>query len=196
MEVHEPAEAYNKRQYQAEEYLEMETASQVKHEFYQGEIFAMAGASAVHNIIFKNTFGNLFISLKNSKCQPFGSDLRLHIPENTLYTYPDISVYCGDIFSSVDDAQSATLPTVIIEILSPETRNYDRGQKFLLYRAIKSLGDYLLIDSTSYHVEHFSINADGFWQLQEYNFLQERFTIESIDVQLLLSDIYQDVLFA
>lgn len=85
----------SKKRHTVEEHLQNERASDVKHEYYQGEIFAMAGASDNHNFIFSNVFGSLFPLLRKHGCRPLGSDMRLHIPENTLYTYPDISIYNG-----------------------------------------------------------------------------------------------------
>lgn len=190
MEVREPAIAYQKKRYTIQEYLELEQDSREKHEYYRGEIFAMAGASALHNIIFKNTFGQLFIALKGSTCQPYGSDLRLHIPQNTLFTYPDISIICGDIITSNDDEQAATSPIVLFEILSPSTKNYDRGEKFMLYRGISTLKEYILIDSESVHIERFSINNKGLWELQEFNQGSNSLLISSLDIKLVLSDVY------
>jgi len=191
MELKEPAPSYQKKSYTIREYLEMEKDTSEKHEYSKGGIFAMAGVSNVHNIIFKNTFGNLFISLKGKKCQPYGSDLRIHIPENSLFTYPDISIICGDIINSKEDEETATQPTVIIEILSPATKNYDRGEKFMLYRAIPALKEYILIDSESIHAEHFAINKEGLWQLKEYNKPEEKIMIETLNVQLLLQEVYE-----
>jgi Uma2 family endonuclease len=91
--------------------------------------------------------------LKGKPCKPFGSDLRIHIPENTLFTYPDISIICNEIKTSPVDLDTAILPTVIIEILSSSTRNYDHGGKFKLYRDIPSLKEFILIDSESIGVE-------------------------------------------
>ena len=96
MELREPAKAYGKQHFSIEEYLEIENAATEKHEYYKGEIFAMSGAKLAHNIIWKNFFGSLAIKLKGKYCQPFGSDLRIHIESNTLFTYPDISIICGD----------------------------------------------------------------------------------------------------
>jgi Uma2 family endonuclease len=93
MEVKEPALAYNRKNWTIEEYLQMENASEEKHEYYQGEIFAMSGPKLPHVIIAGNTFGNLYQKLRGKSCQPFNSDLRIHIPSNTLFTYPDISVF-------------------------------------------------------------------------------------------------------
>jgi Uma2 family endonuclease len=117
--------------------------------------------------------------------------MRIHVPENSLFTYPDISVICEEVIASKEDEDTATQPTVLIEILSPSTKNYDRGEKFRLYRAIPSLKDYILVDSKSIHAEHFAINKEGLWQLKEYNKPGEKITIESLNVQLLLEDVYE-----
>ncbi len=132
MEADEPSHAYQKKFYTIQEYLEMENAALEKHEFYKGEIFAMAGASTRHNIISANIFISLGISLKGKHCQPFGSDMRINIPENTLFTYPDISIFCGDVITLKEDENTATGPTVIVEILSPSTRNYDRALRLII----------------------------------------------------------------
>lgn len=190
MELKEPAPSYQKRFYTSHEYLAMEAESLEKHEYYKGEIFAMAGAGSIHNIIFKNTFGNLFIALKGKQCQPYGSDLKIHIPENSLFTYPDISIICGDIVNFNEDKETIIQPTIIIEILSPATKNYDRGEKFLLYRAISLLKEYILIDSESIHAEHFAINKEKLWQLKEYNKPEDKIILETINTQLLLREIY------
>ncbi len=191
MKAEEPIHAYQKKFYSIEEYLEMENAAMEKHEYYKGEIFAMSGASARHNVISSNLMISLGILLKGKTCKPYGSDMRIHIPENTLFTYPDISIICGDVISSNEDENTAVKPTVIIEILSPSTRNYDRGEKFMLYRAIPALKDYLLVDSQSIHVEHFAINKEGLWQLKEYNKIDEEIFIETLNVKLLMEDVYE-----
>jgi len=119
MEVKEPALAYSKEKISIEAYLEMENASLEKHEYYKGEVFAMSGAKLPHNKIFKNLLGNLFIKLKGKKCQPYGSDARIHIESNTLFTYPDISIVCGEVLTLNNDEYNVLNPTVIVEILSP-----------------------------------------------------------------------------
>jgi Uma2 family endonuclease len=190
-EVKEPAVDYNKKRYTIEEYLEMERASDVKHEYYQGEIFAMSGASDRHNWIFSNVFGELCIQLKFKSCQPFGSDMRMHIPENTLFTYPDISIYCGD--PTVIDKEEDTViePTIIIEILSPSTRAYDLGKKFELYRDIPTLKEYILIDIESIGVKSWRINAHNHWELSAYKTLEETVQIPTIGISLSMQDIYR-----
>lgn len=190
MEIKEPVPVYDKKFYSIEEYLQMENEAVEKHEYYKGEIFAMSGAGNRHNIISINIILSLGNSLKGKSCQPFGSDMRIHIPENTLFTYPDVSVICGDIINPKEDENSVLNPTVIFEILSPSTRNYDRGLKFMLYRAIPTLREYILVEAESIHVEQFAINKEGLWQLKEYSSQEDQLMLESFNVKLLLSDIY------
>ncbi len=191
MEIKEPAHSYQKKFYSIGEYLEMENEASEKHEYYNGEIFAMSGASARHNIISVNIITALAIASKGKNCQPFGSDMRIHIPENSLFTYPDISIICGDVIALKEDENTATQPAAIIEILSPSTKNYDRGEKFMLYRAIPALKEYILVDAESIHTEHFAINKEGLWQLKEYIKPEDQMILESLNIKLLLSDIYE-----
>lgn len=176
------------------EYLEMEAASDIKHEYYQGEIFAMAGTTIEHNKVIVNTLLSLGGQLKGKPCQPFVTDLRVSVQSNTLYTYPDITVICGEIEKTSDTFDTVTNPTVIIEVLSDSTKDYDRGSKFTLYREIPHLKEYLLIDATSkVSVEHFSKNIDGLWVLKEYKDMDSSVFIPAIDVTLLMADIYNGV---
>lgn len=193
--VNEPAVAYQKRRYTIEEYLEMEKASTEKHEYFQGEVFAMSGAAFNHNLIFSNVFGHLYNKLKGSKCIPFGSDMRMNIPENTLFTYPDISIYCNNYLHSEFDEDTAILPTVIIEILSPSTKNYDRGKKFNLYKDIPSLKEYIMIDSESVSVEAYYINDEQNWALNKYEDISDMLNFVSMGFNVALSDIYDRIRF-
>lgn len=189
IEVREPILVYNKKLLTAEEYLAFERDSIEKHEYYKGEVFAMSGAGTTHNIIFSNLFGEIFTKLKGKSCKPYGSDMRLHIPENTLFTYPDISIYCGNM-KQVDD-NNALEPTVLIEILSPSTRNYDRGGKFKLYREIPSLKEYILVDTESVNIEVFRINPSAHWELEEYKTIGESLNIPILKLSVPLNDIYE-----
>jgi Uma2 family endonuclease len=193
--VNEPAVAYQKKHYTVEEYLELEKASTVKHEYFQGEIFAMSDAAFNHNLIFSDVFGLLFSKLKGSKCIPFGSDMRMNIPKNTLFTYPDISIYYNGLTHSEFDDETAILPTVIIEILSPSTKNYDRGKKFNLYKDIPSLKEYIMIDSESVSVEAFYIDGEKNWKLNEYKKITDVLTFVSMGFDVTLADIYNHVSF-
>jgi Uma2 family endonuclease len=191
MEVREPAIAYGKKKLTIEEYLEFEKDSIEKHEYYRGEIFAMSGTLVTHNIIASNTFGLLYQKLKGKGgCRPFNSDLRIHIEKNTLFTYPDISVICGEVITLNDDNFNALNPTVIIEILSQSTKNYDRGDKFKLYRDIDSLKEYILIDSLSVGIEAFRLNEHSHWELEEYKTIDEVLQIPTLDVALSIKEIY------
>lgn len=183
-----------KKEVSITEYLEWEQNSDVKHEYYQGEIFAMAGATVEHNKIVVNSLIALGSQLKNKNCRPYVNDLRVAVEANSLYTYPDISVICGDIQKTDDQFDTATNPTVIIEVLSESTKDYDRGSKFKLYRDIPDLKDYILIDSTgSVLVEHFSKNEENNWILRDYSNIEDKIDIPSIEVSLQLNDVYLDV---
>lgn len=194
-EVREPALAYGKQKFTIEEYLTLENNATEKHEYYQGEIFAMSGTKLPHNIVFKNLFGELAVKLKGKSCQPFGSDLRIHIEANTLFTYPDISIVCGEPETLNNDNWNVLNPAVIIEVLSPSTKNYDRGEKFKLYREIATLKEYVLVDSESIHIEIFRLNNSQHWELEEYKLMTETLYIKTINEHISLTDIYGDVKF-
>jgi Uma2 family endonuclease len=188
--VREPLVLYEKSVFSQEEYLAMEKAAETKHEFFKGEIFAMAGASLRHNKLFSNLFIEIGIALRGKACKPYGSDMRIHIPENTLYTYPDISIICDEMIPSDLDENTIVLPMVIIEILSKSTKSYDRGDKFKLYRDIASLQEYHLVDSESISVESWRINSKKNWELEEYKSIQENFCMPAVGVTIPLRDVY------
>ncbi len=190
-EVKEPAAKYNF--VSPEDYLVMERASQEKHEYFKGEVFAMSGASWEHNVIAKNINTLVLPFLQGKPCDMFGSDLRIHIPENTLYTYPDFSIICGKPETTDEEDDTVIKPSAIIEILSKSTKDYDRGSKFMLYRSIVTLKEYILIDSTTISVEHFEKQADNSWRLTEFKQLSDSFVISTIGLPLLLKDVYEDV---
>lgn len=192
-EVKEPAPKYN--YVSPEEYLAMERASAEKHEYYKGEVFSMSGASWEHNVIVKNINTAVLPFLKGKPCDMFGSDLRIHIPENTLYTYPDFSIICDKPETTDKEEDTIIKPSVLIEVLSKSTKNYDRGTKFNLYRSIKTLQEYILIDSTSISVEIFTRQEDNSWNLTEFKQLSDSFQIKTITLTLYLKDIYEDVSF-
>lgn len=191
MEINDPQVVYNKAKFTVEEYLAIEKDSIEKHEYFQGDIFARAGAGPRHNVIFSNLFGELAQLLKGKPCKPYGSDQRIHVAENTLFTYPDISIICGDIIPSEFDEDSATLPIVLFEILSKSTKNYDRGEKFKLYRDIPSLQEYILIDSLSINIEAFRVNKQGHWELEEYRSFEDSLSIPVLNLHLPLREIYE-----
>jgi Uma2 family endonuclease len=190
MEIREPIVAYGKKHFTIAEYLERENAAVEKSEYFQGEIFAMSGALLPHNVIAVNTLVSLHSKLKGKGCRPFGSDMRVHIEENTLFTYPDISVVCGKPATLNNDNFNLLNPVVLIEVLSDSTKSYDRGDKFKLYRDIPTLREYILIDSKSVGIECWRINRNGYWELEEYKTMDEVLSIAAIQISIPLEEIY------
>jgi len=156
-----------------------------------GDLLAMSGASYRHNIIFSNLFSGIAFRIKGKSCQPFGPDMRINIPENTLYTYPDISIFCGELQSTPQDEDTVVQPTVLIEILSPSTKNNDQGEKFRLYRDIPSLKEYILVDTDLVRIYAFRINSGGHWELEEYKSLKDQLSLVSIEGIIPIADIYE-----
>ena len=173
------------------EYLELERAAEYKSEYYQGEIFAMAGAGRNHNGINENLSVQIGYFLLNKKCRTYSRDLRIHIPANGLYTYPDLVVVCGKEEYLDEQADTLLNPKVILEVLSKGTVGYDRGEKFQLYRSIPSLEEYVLIDSRRVAAEVFRKSEHGFWSLMSEAYdLESSIEIASIGLNLSLRDIY------
>jgi len=143
------------------EYLAMEQQSPEKHEFFNGEIFAMAGASPEHNLIVSALIITLGGALRG-KCRVFPSDQRLLLPTG-LYTYADVSLVCGAPMFNEDSPSALINPEAIFEVLSQTTESYDRGEKFASYRTLPGLTDYVLLSQTKVLVEHFVRQADGGW---------------------------------
>jgi len=190
MEIEEPAVSYSKQKMTIEEYLAFENTSPIKHEYYQGDVYAMSGAKMDHNIITGNTFATLLFLLRGRSCRPFNSDQRIHIPVNSLFTYPDISITCGEPVTLNDDKWNLLNPSVIIEVLSPTTKEYNRGLKFKLYKGIPSLREYIMIDSETVCVEHFVMQPGGDWILKEYKNLGDVVFIGSVGIYVTLEEIY------
>ncbi len=179
------------KMYTQEEYLELERTAEYKSEYYRGEIFAMSGASRNHNRITENLSIEIGVFLKGKSCQSFSSDLRVHIPENTLYTYPDFLIVCGE--PEFLDKQTDTLlnPSVIVEVLSPSTERYDQGKKFHFYRSLQSLEEYVLIDSQEIGAEVHRKGSDGVWFLSSAAYdIDGSIEIGHIGLTLKVSDIY------
>lgn len=179
----------SQRHYSLDEYFAVEETSQVKNEFYNGEIFAMAGASLKHNRIVVNIVSLLAVSLRGSGCEVFGSDLRLQTPSG-LFTYPDITVLCGEPVLLPDRPDTLTNPVMLIEVLSEATREYDQGQKFELYKEIPTLRDYLLIEQDRPFVQHFHLSPDGIWIRQTSETIQAELTVASLQVTIPLLKVY------
>jgi Uma2 family endonuclease len=179
----------------AEAYLEFEKNSEIRHEYFEGELFAMTGGSVNHNRISRNIEGELAARLKGSACENFSGDMRVKVNDLGKYTYPDIVVTCGDIqVEKMKGMETLLNPVVIIEILSDSTEAYDRGAKFRHYRLIPSLQEYLLVSQHHCLVEQYARSDGNIWQiLNPCTDMEQAVKIESIGCELLLSDIYYRV---
>jgi Uma2 family endonuclease len=185
-----------KRHITPEEYLEIECAAQFRSEYYGGEMFAMSGASAKHNILSVNLTSALHSRLRRTRCSVFVADVRLHVPLSGLFTYPDLIIACNPNYL---EKQKDTLlnPSVLFEILSPSTEAYDRGEKFAFYRRIESLKQYVLVSQDVQRIERFSKNEHRSWVLTEYSENEASLEIElveqSLSLDLPLREIYEGV---
>lgn len=182
------------KRYTAEEYLELERKAETKSEYFNGRIFTMAGASREHNRITLNISSELNQQLKGRPCEVYSSEMRVKISDTGLYTYPDAVVACGDI--QFDDAHVDILlnPVVIIEVLSPSTKAYDRGDAFAHYRRLPSLQEYVLIAQDRMRVERF-VRQEANWILTEFSQPDDLLSFPSIDCSVALRDIYEKVNF-
>ncbi|MEO8211410.1 MAG: Uma2 family endonuclease [bacterium] len=177
------------------EYLEIERKAEFKSEYYDGEMFSLAGASLEHNRISKNITKSLNNQLNNKPCESFQSDLKIKEQSSGLFTYPDIVVICGEPEFYDKEKDTIVNPIVLMEVLSPSTEGYDRGFKFELYRKIKSLKGYLIISQKQISIEYFTRNADESWNLKEYNVKNQSIDIKSINCSLDLNEVYYNVKF-
>lgn len=179
--------------YTHDEYFVLEDQADNKSEYYKGQIFAMSGGSINHNRISSNINALLNVGLEETRCEAFTSNLRIFIKTHDLFTYPDISVLCGEPEFYHNRTDTITNPIVIFEVLSPSTRDYDRGQKFEFYRSIPTLCDYVIIHQEKVAIEHHHKVGLNRWLLTEYTNLDENLVIESIDFALPIRRIYARV---
>jgi Uma2 family endonuclease len=181
--------------YTPEEYLAMERQAPFKSEYHAGEIFAMAGASEEHNIITINLTVALASQLRGGPCRPFAADMRVRVGPADLYAYPDVVVVCGERRFADEQRDVLLNPSVIVEVLSPGTEGYDRGDKFAGYQHLESLQEYLLVAQDRPHVEQYTRQADGRWLLSEATHLEAVIHLSSLGADLALSEVYADVNF-
>jgi Uma2 family endonuclease len=178
-----------------EQYLAFERASETRHEFLNGEVFALAGASRKHNIIGGNVYASLHSLLRKRPCEVYQNDMRVKIRRKGHYAYPDIVVVCGTAKFEDDKQDTLLNPTVIVEVLSPSTEIYDRGMKFQYYRTVESLQEYVLISQDQIQIEHFTRQNDGLWLLSDLNRIDVALELPSIECKVPLADIYEKVEF-
>ena len=178
-----------------EEYLARERKALTKSEYRDGQIYALPGASRKHNLIAVHITGELYIQLRTRSCEIYTNDMRVKVSSAGLYTYPDVVVVCEE--PRFEDSHFDTLlnPTVLIEVLSPSTAAYDRGEKFKRYQYLDSLCEYVLISQDSVCVEHY-LRQEQDWDLTEFRSLDDVFSLVSIGCELSLQAIYAKVQFS
>jgi Uma2 family endonuclease len=178
-----------------EEYLAIERQAAFRSEYYGGEMFAMAGASAEHNAIKDNLIGELYARLKSGPCRTYSSDMRVKVEANRAFMYPDIIVQCEPPRFTDDKLDTLLNPRVVIEILSPTTEKYDRGGNFRIYQQIPSLQEYVLVSQDSPRCERYVRGTGGSWQYQAFDGIQAELELASVPVRVALRDVYAGVSF-
>ncbi len=177
-----------------EEFLEAERRAETKHEYYDGEIVALSGASLPHNRIVANLIAALHPQLRDTTCSVFPSDLRVWNPARRSYTYPDVVVVCGEPQASDERRDVLLNPTLLIEVLSESTESRDRGEKAEGIRRLESLQEYLLVSQAEVRVERYRRYGERQWMLTEALDRGDVLELDSIGCTLALQDVYQNVL--
>lgn len=178
-----------------QEYRNLETRAETKQEYHDGEIIEMTGGSINHNRLVRNLIRLLDNALRKTIYEVFPSDLRLWIPQYNCGLYPDLMIIAGEPLFSDNRNDEILNPCVIIEVLSPSTSSYDRGDKFRYYRSIPQLNQYLLVSQGEILIESYSKTSENNWLLQEYTPAREIITLDSLAISLNLVDIYEGVDF-
>lgn len=179
-----------------DEYLAFERGTDARHEYLDGHVYAMAGESLEHSRICVNLAGELREQLKGRPCEVLSANMKVVANVESLFAYPDLSVVCGLPLFHDERKDVLINPTVIFEVLSPSTEAYDRGEKFLRYRAqIPTLQDYVLVSQGEPLVEHFTRQPDGTWVSETVSGLSESLYLASIECRVLLEEIYSRVVF-
>ncbi|WP_045359316.1 Uma2 family endonuclease [Microcystis aeruginosa] len=178
-----------------EEYRNLETSAETKHEYHDGEIIEMTGGSINHNSILINLIVLLKLALRGTNYRLQSSDLRLWIPQYNRGLYPDLMIIAGEPLFSDNRNDEILNPCLIIEVLSPSTSGYDRGDKFRYYRSIPQLNQYLLVSQGEILIESYSKTSENNWLLQEYTPARGIISLDSLGISLNLADIYEGIDF-
>jgi Uma2 family endonuclease len=189
------AQTQETKLYTPEEYLEYEVNSEERHEYINGEVFCVSGESPNHNQISGNIAATLNFAFKRKPFHPFIIDQRVWIPEKRIYTYPDVMVVQGELQLQEGRKDTIINPLLIVEVLSKSTRSYDKDEKFSVYRTIPTFQEYILIDQFKMQVEQYFKTGKNRWTFSEYYDANETISLNSIDFEISLEDIYDKVEF-
>ncbi len=189
------AQAEENKLYTPEEYLEFEVNSEERHEYINGKVVCVSGESPNHNFISGNIAAALNFAFKRKPFHTFIIDQRLWIPEKRIYTYPDVMVVQGELQMQEGRKDTITNPLMLIEVLSKSTRNYDKDEKFSAYRTISTFQEYILIDQYTMQVEQYFKTGKNSWTFSEYYDANETLSLNSINFEITLEDIYDRVEF-
>lgn len=184
-----------KKQYTPEEYLELEATAEERHEYIDGEMILMPGGLPNHNTIAGNFYAAINFALKQQPYRAFITDQRLWIPRKRIYTYPDVMIVQGELQLQEGRRDTLTNPMMIAEVLSNSTEAYDRSGKFAAYRTIPSFQEYVLIEQSSLHVEHYFKTEPRKWIFSEYDGAEAILSLNSVPVEITLADLYDKVAF-
>lgn len=189
------AQAEENKLYTPEEYLEFEVNSEERHEYINGEVICVTGGTPNHNKIAGNFYAALNFGLKRQPYDVFVTDQRLWIPEKRIYSYPDVIVVQGELQLQEGRKDTIINPLIIVEVLSKSTRNYDKDKKFSAYRTISTFQEYILIDQYTTQVEQYFKTGKNSWTFSEYFDANETLSLNSINFEITLEDIYDRVEF-
>ncbi len=178
--------------YSPAEYLALEENCDYRSQYYYGEIFAMAGASRRHNVIAMNISARLHAALRERGCEIYQTDMRVKVSSD-LYTYPEVVIVCGEPQIERLHGENLLNPLILIEVMSPSTEKFDRGDKSRLYRLMPSVKEYLLVSQEKTHVEHFIRQENGDWLLKESSEMTDIVNFPSIDCSLSIAEIYERI---
>ena len=188
--------AQTKQRYTLEEYFELERKSEERFEFWNGEVFCMSGVSPEHAQLEVNFISRLNSRLTGKGCRVFPANIRIKVPSAPPYRYADVSALCGEAkFEEIGGIRSLINPTLIVEILSGSTEAYDRGEKFTHYQSIPSFHEYLLVAQHRPRITHLLKQANGSWIYNEYNDLADVVKLTSMNCELAMSEVYENVSF-
>jgi Uma2 family endonuclease len=186
--------ATTERRYSLDEYRAIAEASTEKCEYHDGEIITMTGGTLNHSLVMGNIFSFLHLTLRNTQFVVINSELRIWIPDYRCGVYADVMIFDGRPQLNGDRKDEALNPLLIVEVLSPSTEEYDRTDKFRMYRSIPSFCEYLLIRQNKVFGERYSKQSQG-WSYSDFDSLDQSILLESVNIELAIAEIYRDIDF-